>query len=103
MIKMSTLNTKSSYALRALVLSQWVVIGALWNVKPTESRLAATVGGVLIFYVVSALVCISIIIDWFTRREVSRQYAKLIDSFLWLVWVISMAYLILYSLQMGTL
>lgn len=103
MMTVTTLNTKASYALRLLVPLHWIVLAVFTTIKPLGGLKFAIIVGILIFYLPAALICLSILIDWFTRREISRPYAKLIDSSLWGFWAVSMGYLVLYSLQMGTL
>ena len=98
-----TLNTKSSYALRLLIPLHWIVIAAVATIKPFGGAKLAMVAGILVFYVPAALICMSVLIDWFTQRDTSRRNAKLIDSSIWVFWIISMGYIVLYSLQMGTL
>lgn len=97
------MNTKSSYALRLLIPLHWIIIAALATMKPFGGARVAITAGVLIFYVPAALICASVLIDWVTPREASRRNAKLIDSSIWILWVLSMGYIVLYSLQMGTL
>ena len=98
-----TVNTKSSYALRSLILLHWLTLATLFLMGPSSGGKPALFIGVLVFYLPAALICASVFIDWFTAREASRRNAKLIDSSVWVLWVLSMGYMILYSLQMGTL
>jgi hypothetical protein len=99
---MISLNTRASYAFRALVPLHWILIAAVWRFKMVGSG-PAIAAGILIFYVPAALICLSIFTDWFTRKDPSRPYAKLIDGSLWGIWIISMGYIVLHSLQMGVL
>jgi hypothetical protein len=99
----ASVNTKSSYALRLLILLHWITLATLSLMGPPGGGKPALIIGFLIFYIPMALICVSVFIDWVTPREASRRYAKLIDSSIWVLWVFSMGYLVLYSLQMGTL
>jgi hypothetical protein len=97
------MNTKSSYALRLLIFLHWMTLAILFLIPPSGGGKPALAVGVLVFYLPAALICACIFIDWFTRREASRRNAKLVDSSIWVLWVLSMGCIFLYSLQMGTL
>ena len=97
-------NTVISYALRIVVALHICFFGILYiffnkfsetvhdpnNFDSAYLSLAAT-----------ALVALLLLVDWFTPKEQSRLFSKLIDSIIGIGWVLTICALTLWPLSMG--
>jgi|SRR5580700_2132188 hypothetical protein len=98
---MPMLNTLASYSFRCLSILSVVSFGLLSKMRPGNPSSDAK--HFLALDVVIGLTCVSLVLDWATRKDPSRKLSKLIDTVLGIAWVLLIGAMIIYSLSMGTL
>lgn len=84
------------------MLLHWTALIGLSKMAPVGAQVATT-WGILLIYIPVVVIFVSVFVDWFTAKDGRRRYSKLIDTWLWGMWLISMLYMVGYSLAMGTL
>ena len=99
---MPILNTILSYFLRALVFLHLFCLWLLFKTRYPFNPSSGSSWG-LALKIVAGVICIVLVADWFSRKDPSRRFAKLIDSLIGIGWLIAMVELMLYSLGMGTI
>ena len=96
---MRNINTGVSYALRTAV---GLHVGILTKeyLYPSESIPGESVG--LWITVGFAILTITLlIVDWNTREDRTRRYAKILDSAIGIGWLVAISALVIRSLAMG--
>jgi hypothetical protein len=78
-----------------------VSLGLLSKMRPGNP--SADAKHFLVLNVMIGLTCISLVLDWATRKDPSRRRSKLIDTVLGVAWILLIGAMIFYSLSMGTL
>jgi ABC-type Fe3+ transport system permease subunit len=98
---MRVVNTTISHSLRTLVICLFGIMATLFAIPAGSRELQDVIayivyGGTLIAGVLLAS-------DWLTRKDCSRRYSKLIDTFLGATWLFLVTFFTLRSIAMGML
>jgi len=98
---MLNINTFVSYSLRTVILFQVSLLGFLFFLS-TRDHFSASSSSLLYFQVcLVGATAVLLLADWFTRKDPSRRFSKLIDTFAAISWIVIVGVLVIHSLAMG--
>jgi hypothetical protein len=98
---MPILNTTLSYLLRSLIFLHLFCLWLLFKSRHPFNPSSASRYG-LAMEIAAGFICLILLADWFSRKDPTRRFAKLIDSVIGIGWLIAVIELIVYSLSLGT-
>ncbi len=97
----TNVNTYISYGLRIVVVILSLFLAALFVIPSLDRILEGTAAFVV--YGGTLMIFLLLLLDWMTRKDPLRRFAKLVDTILGLGWVLIMGFIFVWSVGMGIL